>query len=107
MGAPRRPSAHTQQVAPLGAELPVTGRRLLIAVELYRRKHGRSPSWFEMRQALGLDWYEMTQVAWELRRNGLLYFSQSRAASGQRLRACVRRSGRGREAHRLDQGSPR
>jgi hypothetical protein len=48
----------------------------LIAVELYRRKHGRSPSWFEMRQALGLDWYEMTQVAWELRRNGLLYFSQ-------------------------------
>jgi hypothetical protein len=48
----------------------------LIAVELYRRQHGRGPVWFEMRRALGLDWYEMTQVAWELRRNGLLYFSQ-------------------------------
>jgi hypothetical protein len=56
--------------------VPVAGRRLLIAVELYRREHGRSPIWWELRTALGLSHDEMTELAWALRRNGLIIFTR-------------------------------
>jgi Mn-dependent DtxR family transcriptional regulator len=76
--------------------VPVAGRRLLLAILLYRRQHGRSPLWSELRNALKLGYYEVPELVWELRRNGLVTFTKktrSIRVTPAGLRAALRKRG--------------
>jgi RIO-like serine/threonine protein kinase len=58
-------------VKPLGK----TQRRILIAAELYRRKHGHAPLWRELRCTLGLTKAELPARMRALRKQGLLTYT--------------------------------
>ena len=71
MGVTPRSTTPHQAVA-----LPVAARRLLLAVELYRRQHGRGPTWSELRRACKTGYYGTPELCWALRRNGLVLFTR-------------------------------
>jgi hypothetical protein len=52
-----------------------TQKRMLIYVELYRRRTGEGPTWAEVRRANALDWRETKSRLDSLRRAGYLTFS--------------------------------
>jgi DNA-binding MarR family transcriptional regulator len=51
-------------------------RRILLAAELFYRRHGQAATWAELRRMLGLSRMEISGRVRSLERNGLVTFSE-------------------------------
>jgi hypothetical protein len=54
----------------------MTQRRLLLAAELFYRRHGQAPTWGELRLMLDLSQTEVSGRVRSLERNGLVTFTK-------------------------------
>jgi DNA-binding MarR family transcriptional regulator len=67
-------------------------RKILLAAELYRRQHGQSPTWAELRHMLGVDQSEIRGRIRSLERNGFVSFTtepRSLRVTAEGLRAAL------------------
>jgi hypothetical protein len=55
-------------------ELGSKQRRVILAAELYTRKHGRAPSWGELVRIVGVPRFMLVSVLRGLRRSGAVTF---------------------------------
>jgi hypothetical protein len=64
-------------VKPLGG----TERRIIVGALVYARVHGTSPTWTELRVAIGADRLKFVRVIVGLRRKGLVTYDDDRERS--------------------------